>query len=324
MKNLEPPPSADVDSNSTSVADRFQLEIPNSEVGNTNYGLILRKTAESAAERRDIEKPPVEGNGLILRKTVDGNVGNFDTRDLGREKLEISLSAEQKLKEDIEKLPDDRGFEEFEDISVEDFSKALLAGYGWKTGQGIGRNAKEDTKVREYKRWAGNGGLGFKSELPVKKDSDGGNSLVREEKEMHKKTKKASERKKEESNGESHSWLASHIKVRIISEEFKRGRFYLKKGKIVDVIGPMICDVLMDESGEILQGVSQEILETALPRRGGSVLVLSGRHKGCYGTLVEKDSKRTAIVRDEDNHELIKVRLEQIAEYVGDPRVLGY
>ena len=83
------------------------------------------------------------------------------------------------------------------------------------------------------------------------------------------------------------------------------------------MVGPTTCDVAMDEGREIIQGVEQEDLETALPRRGGPVLVLYGRYKGVYGSLEEKDMDReTAVVRHADTHELLTVKLEQIAEYV--------
>nr|CAZ44329.1 putative MOS-2 like protein [Raphanus sativus] len=115
------------------------------------------------------------------------------------------------------------------------------------------------------------------------------------------------------------SWLRSHIKVRIVSKQLKGGRLYLKKGKVVDVVGPTTCDITMDETQELVQGVDQELLETALPRRGGPVLILSGKHKGVYGNLVEKDLDReTGVLRDLDNHKMLDVRLEQVAEYMGD------
>ena len=121
------------------------------------------------------------------------------------------------------------------------------------------------------------------------------------------------------------SWLKSHIRVRIISKDLKGGRLYLKKGEVVDVVGPRTCDVSMDESRELIQGVSQDFLETALPRRGGPVLVLYGRHDGVFGNLVSKDlEQETAVVQDGNNHEYVNVRLDQIAEYIGDPTYLGY
>lgn len=66
-----------------------------------------------------------------------------------------------KLKSDLKKLPDDRGLNEFNDVSVADFGTAYLKGYGWVEGSGIGKNAKEDVKVVEYTNRIGRQGLGF-------------------------------------------------------------------------------------------------------------------------------------------------------------------
>nr|GMD65371.1 protein MOS2 [Ipomoea batatas] len=326
-----------------------------------------------------------------------------------------------RLKEDLMRLPDDNGMDEFTDMPVEGFGAALLKGYGWSEGRGIGRNAKEDVKVREYKRWSAKEGIGFTAELPndtkvhkvdggekkeergekegkglfvgkniriVGEVKSGGNMVIRlssddrevivqasdvaelgsveEEKCMRKlkelkikdsnkdsssvrhrresrddvtrdrenreersrDRRKDSKRSRDESNAkgvEQISWLTSHIRVRVISKALKGGKLYLKKGEVVDVVGPSTCDISMDESRELIQGVNQNQLETALPRHGGPVLVLCGRHKGGYGSLVERDTeKETGVVRHADTHELLNVRLEQIAEYTGDPSYIGY
>nr|GMD67575.1 protein MOS2 [Ipomoea batatas] len=327
-----------------------------------------------------------------------------------------------RLKEDLMRLPDDNGMDEFTDMPVEGFGAALLKGYGWSEGRGIGRNAKEDVKVREYKRWSAKEGIGFTAELPKdtkvdggeKRDKkmnangkegkglyvgknirivggremgmkgkvvevkSGGNMIVRlssddrevivqasdvaelgsvEEETCMRKLKELKikdsnkdsssvrhrresrdevtrdreireERSRDESNAkgvEQISWLTSHIRVRVISKALKGGKLYLKKGEVVDVVGPSTCDISMDESRELIQGVNQNQLETALPRRGGPVLVLCGKHKGVYGSLVERDTeKETGVVRHGDTHELLNVRLEQIAEYTGDPSYIGY
>ncbi|KAK7270230.1 hypothetical protein RIF29_23229 [Crotalaria pallida] len=51
-----------------------------------------------------------------------------------------------------------------EDITVEEFAEALLAGYGWSKGMGIGRRTREDVKVWQPKRWPGREGFGFVSD----------------------------------------------------------------------------------------------------------------------------------------------------------------
>lgn len=361
--------------------------------------------------------------GLNLRQTIgedDGINGQDDrAKELnGNERARFAPVEDvllQKLKFDLQRLPEDRGMAEFEDVPVEGFGAALLSGYGWYEGRGIGKNAKEDVKVVEYKRRTDKEGLGFVStDLPPLPRSIGGNSnnsipkpkdskdslvgkevrivhgremglkgmvleklgdnrlvvrlsrseetvkveirdvaelgskedetcvkrlkelRVREEEEKKEKKSRRREKRSKDSDGEreigkqrqqqkSVSWLQSHIRVRIISRELKGGILYLKKGEVVDVVGPRVCDVSMDDGNELVQGVSQDVLETVLPRRGGPVLVLSGKHKGVYGSLVERDLDReTGVVRDADTHDLINVRLEQIAEYIGDPSYLGY
>ncbi|KAL8485459.1 hypothetical protein ACS0TY_027675 [Phlomoides rotata] len=317
----------------------------------------------------------------------------------------------RKLREDLENLPEEPGFDEYDDVPVEGFGAALLLGYGWKEGRGIGRNAKEDVKVSEVIRKAGRGGLGFTGELPGShintngsaganakqgtsssgddfgkakarpekmKDNkwfgvgkevrivngrdmgikgkivevrDGGDLLVLRISKSNKKVKirtrdvaevgsaeeekclgklkelkvKAKNVDYKDRNLSRVNWLRNHIRVRIISEELKGGRLFLKKGVVVDVVGPGVCDISIDESSELVQGIDQKLLETALLKRGGPVLVLYGRHKGVYGSLLERDSdKEMGVVRDADTHELLNVKLEEIAEYTGDPSDIGY
>ncbi|KAM1696455.1 hypothetical protein ACFX15_029941 [Malus domestica] len=301
----------------------------------------------------------------------------------------------QKFKDDLERLSDHRGLEEFEEMPVEGYGEALLTGYGWYPGRGIGKNAKEDVKIVEYTRSTDRHGLGFlanskekdrknskEKEKEKRKDGDvgkevrivsgrdhvglrgriieklGNGKLVlkllskskqhdeevvkvnadevaelgskEEEKclrrlnETQRKMGSDSRPRREEPRGHS-TWLARNIRVRVISKDLKGGKLYSRKGEVMDVVGPYTCDISMDGSRELVQGVSQDFLETALPRRGGPVLVLCGKHKGVYGSLVEKDSDReTGVVKDSDTHALLNVGLEQIAEFTGDPNDLGY
>ncbi|KAM1394776.1 hypothetical protein PS2_030335 [Malus domestica] len=282
----------------------------------------------------------------------------------------------QKFKDDLERLSDHRGLEEFEEMPVEGYGEALLTGYGWYPGRGIGKNAKEDVKIVEYTRSTDRHGLGFlanskekdrknskEKEKEKRKDGDVGKEVrivsgrdhllskskqhdeevvkvnadevaelgskeeekcLRRLNETQRKMGSDSRPRREEPRGHS-TWLARNIRVRVISKDLKGGKLYSRKGEVMDVVGPYTCDISMDGSRELVQGVSQDFLETALPRRGGPVLVLCGKHKGVYGSLVEKDSDReTGVVKDSDTHALLNVGLEQIAEFTGDPNDLGY
>ncbi|KAH6783567.1 hypothetical protein C2S52_008526 [Perilla frutescens var. hirtella] len=355
--------------------------------------------------------------GLNLREPSGTGI-DVPTGDRGETISEMELRV---LREDLENLPDGPGLDEFEDVPVEGFGAALLSGYGWKEGRGIGKNAKQDVIISEVTRKRGRGGLGFTGDLPepenpIKTNVNAGENLVkangRPEKikgrnEKHKKgfveekevrivkgremgmkakivelrnggdvlvvrMSKSNEKvkvhsrdvvevgsveeekcmrklkelrvkeddihkdkkdrnlarksgKEVKARSDSVNWLRNHIRVRIISEELKGGRLFLKKAVVVDVVGPGFCDISVDESRELVQGVDQELLETALPKRGGPVIVLYGRHKGVYGSLLERDSeKETGVIRDAETHELLNVKLEQVAEYTGDPSDIGY
>ncbi|KAG4944870.1 hypothetical protein JHK87_040877 [Glycine soja] len=74
---------------------------------------------------------------------------------------ETELLRKLKLDEDLQRLPEDQGLEEFKDVPVEVFGEALLAGYGWTEGMGIGKKAKEDVKVVQVKGRTSREGLGF-------------------------------------------------------------------------------------------------------------------------------------------------------------------
>ncbi|KAF9614938.1 hypothetical protein IFM89_021368 [Coptis chinensis] len=57
---------------------------------------------------------------------------------------------------------DDKGLEEFIGVPVNGYGKAVLAGYGWYEGRGIGKNAERDVKVVQYRGvFEGKAGLGF-------------------------------------------------------------------------------------------------------------------------------------------------------------------
>ena len=65
--------------------------------------------------------------------------------------------------------------EEFEDMPVEGFGAALLAGCGWKEGMGIGKNAKEDVQIIEYTKKASKHGIGLTAvDVPTKLEYSNG------------------------------------------------------------------------------------------------------------------------------------------------------
>lgn len=243
---------------------------------------------------------------------------------------------------------------------MEGFCKAYLAAYGWVEGRAIGKDVRvvegrkmgligtimekldgnwvvlklKDSEQKVKVHTFEIADLGSKEEekclrkleelkirnagrkVKISKRS-GGNEKISE--------KKVNAKRYRSDGDQGVFWLRSHIKVRIISKSLDGGRLYLKKGKVLDVVGSYMCDILMDDSKELIQGVEQELLQAALPKPGGPVLVLYGKHKGTYGSLLKCDlGRETGVVIDADSQQLLNVKLDQTAEYIGDPRYLGY
>ncbi|CAL5408048.1 unnamed protein product [Camellia sinensis] len=198
----------------------------------------------------------------------------------------------QKLKDDLQKLPDDQGLDEFAGTPVIGFGAALFARYGWRQGRGIGRKAGKDFSIKHCGCVRAREGLGFSS-------CQQGYKIIKKQ-------------------NRPTGWLAIQIRVRLISKDFQVGQLYLK-GEVLCVSGPTTCDVFIGHDKDLIQGVEEDFLETLLPQLGGPVLVLVlyGEKKGIYGRLMEREDE-TAIVQDDDSLTLFKVSLNQIAEYGGE------
>ena len=45
-------------------------------------------------------------------------------------------------------------------------------------------------------------------------------------------------------------WLVPNIRIKVIDKRLDGGRYYLKKGVVVDVKAPTVCDVFLDGTNE--------------------------------------------------------------------------
>ncbi|GMH34526.1 hypothetical protein BSKO_02360 [Bryopsis sp. KO-2023] len=146
--------------------------------------------------------------------------------------------------------------------------------------------------------------------------------------EDNKESRSSSSKKKRQGNGKSSSdvqppegpsWMFSGIRVRVIDKKMNKGRYYLKKGMVDDVLSPGVANVSMEDSKEVLEAVPQCCLETVIPKKaGGSILVLAGEFVGQQGKLLEKRSdKGVAAVQILEDMSVVRLHLDDIAEYVG-------
>ncbi|GMR48747.1 hypothetical protein PMAYCL1PPCAC_18942 [Pristionchus mayeri] len=116
------------------------------------------------------------------------------------------------------------------------------------------------------------------------------------------------ERKKED---DTEMWVRVDCRVRMISEDYKKGKYMDQKMRVVDVADRKNI-TLEDDTGKTHYSIRQSWLETVMPRNTGEkVIILRGRNRGAKGVMVEKDREREALqVSLIPTHEVIKVRFD--------------
>ncbi|XP_078342048.1 G-patch domain and KOW motifs-containing protein-like isoform X2 [Oculina patagonica] len=114
-------------------------------------------------------------------------------------------------------------------------------------------------------------------------------------------------------------WLYPQTRVRIISRDFKKGKYYNKKVQVVDVVSRDRC-VCQTEEGRLLEDVPQSALETIVPKTlDAHVRVVGGQHRGQLGVLLKRDtSKYSAVIQLSLYKNIITVDYDDICEHVGD------
>ena len=113
-------------------------------------------------------------------------------------------------------------------------------------------------------------------------------------------------------------WVRESLRVRVVDKRIARGQLYNKKGVVVDVSGADDFSIRMDDSGKLHDGLTHAHVETALPKRGGVVMVLAGPHRLRRGTLLERRSDEArAVVQLGGDLQVVECGFEDVAEWVG-------
>eukprot|EP00049_Salpingoeca_infusionum_P003530 m.67595 g.67595 ORF g.67595 m.67595 type:complete len:449 (-) comp12165_c0_seq1:229-1575(-) len=80
-------------------------------------------------------------------------------------------------------------------------------------------------------------------------------------------------------------WVTPGIVVKVMNKELGDGRFYKRKGVIKSVEGAVAKVKIIDSKASLK--LDQRFLETVIPRVGGDVLILQGKHAGGIGQLLK-------------------------------------
>lgn len=111
-------------------------------------------------------------------------------------------------------------------------------------------------------------------------------------------------------------WLLTGIVVKVKSKTVGDGSFFGQKGQIVKVLDEFGAHVQMKDSGTILE-LDQDDLETVIPKPGGAVRMLLGKHRGSRAIVQSLNFEEyKATVTLDDNGETLQVEYEEISRVV--------
>jgi len=114
------------------------------------------------------------------------------------------------------------------------------------------------------------------------------------------------------------TWLFPSIRVRLLDKRMAGGRFYLKKGVVVDVHPGALADVTIEETRQVVQ-LPEAQLETVVPKEAGKpVQVVAGEWRGRRGRLLQvSKSSGVAAVQLSGDMAIVRLSLDDVAEYMG-------
>lgn len=115
-------------------------------------------------------------------------------------------------------------------------------------------------------------------------------------------------------------WLAEHIMVKVVDKHLGKGRLYLQKAEIIDVHAPTTCSLHFPETNETVDNVQQSQLETVIPRKEGSrVLILAGPSRGQKAWLLKRNAESGAAAVRPTMHPdcILRLAFDSLSEYVG-------
>jgi len=135
----------------------------------------------------------------------------------------------------------------------------------------------------------------------------------------HESHHKSSSHKSQSSDSQNHqhlNWLIPNIRVRLISKKIPA--YYLQKGVVQDVTRTSQSSpkaVLLMDNGQVIDKVPERYLETALPKTGGKVIVLEGKHHWKKGRLLERSRDGVGVIQFTEDLEVVNISLDSIAEW---------
>ncbi|EDQ86906.1 uncharacterized protein MONBRDRAFT_27691 [Monosiga brevicollis MX1] len=113
-----------------------------------------------------------------------------------------------------------------------------------------------------------------------------------------------------------HTWVVPDIRVRIVSQKYKKGKYYNVKAVVMDVLAR--DQITVSTEGRLLEDLYDSELETIVPRQPKApVMVLRGEFAGQRARILERDSKQELVTVQLADGNVAACTFDDVSEYVG-------
>ncbi|XP_047495846.1 uncharacterized protein DDB_G0283697-like [Penaeus chinensis] len=113
-------------------------------------------------------------------------------------------------------------------------------------------------------------------------------------------------------------WVRENLRVRLISKDYKGGKYHKEKVIVKTVITAESCECISPD-GDVLRKVHPEWLETVIPKIPPQIImVVKGQQKGQVGRILQlhKEQEKASVQFLEDETVIMKFHYDDICEYV--------
>ncbi|CAI4221868.1 unnamed protein product [Auanema sp. JU1783] len=132
-------------------------------------------------------------------------------------------------------------------------------------------------------------------------------------------SKSSSSKKSSSYVDDSEVWVRPDLMVRFVDKDYKKGRLFGSKLRVVDVASRKDVS-LEDDAGRMYYNLRQSWMETVIPRKEGDrVMVVRGKYSGSIAVMEEKDKRNCLIVaRLLSSNKVVELDFDYVSQF--DPK----
>jgi G patch domain/KOW motif-containing protein len=108
-------------------------------------------------------------------------------------------------------------------------------------------------------------------------------------------------------------WVRPSLVVRIVSKKYQNGKYYLKKGVVIDLLLDSV--VVMLENNDLLENLRERDIETTIPPIGELVLIVKGGNIELTGSVIRKEKNGKIWVKEQLGSDILEITADMCCAF---------